>query len=99
MQVGEAKARSGGSRRWIMRAVEDSLSRLGTDYIDLYQFHRYDPDTPLAETLRELDDLVTQGKVRYIGHSNFTGWPHADAARTAAELGRESCRERVCQTG
>jgi aryl-alcohol dehydrogenase-like predicted oxidoreductase len=84
MQVGDDKSRSGGSRRWMMRAVEDSLSRLGTDYIDLYQLHRYDPETPLDETLRALDDLVTQGKVRYIGNSNFTGWQIADADWTAA---------------
>jgi aryl-alcohol dehydrogenase-like predicted oxidoreductase len=84
MQIGDDKARSGGSRRWIMRAVEDSLTRLGTDYIDLYQMHRYDPETPIDETLRALDDLVTQGKVRYIGNSNFTGWQIADADWTAA---------------
>ena len=84
MQIGDDKQRSGGSRRWIMRAVEDSLTRLGTDYIDLYQLHRYDADTPLDETLRALDDLVSQGKVRYIGNSNFTGWQIADADWTAA---------------
>jgi aryl-alcohol dehydrogenase-like predicted oxidoreductase len=84
MQIGDDKSRSGGSRRWIMRAVEDSLQRLGTDYIDLYQLHRYDADTPVDETLRALDDLVTQGKVRYIGNSNFTGWQIADADWTAA---------------
>ena len=84
MQVGDDTARSGGSRRWMMRAVEDSLKRLGTDYIDLYQLHRYDAETPLDETLRALDDLVTQGKVRYIGNSNFTGWQIADADWTAA---------------
>ena len=84
MQMGDDKARSGGSRRWMMRAVEDSLKRLGTDYIDLYQLHRYDAETPLDETLRALDDLVTQGKVRYIGNSNFTGWQIADADWTAA---------------
>jgi len=84
MQVGDDKSRAGGSRRWLMRAVEDSLQRLGTDYIDLYQLHRYDPETPVDETLRALDDLVTQGKVRYIGNSNFTGWQIADADWTAA---------------
>jgi aryl-alcohol dehydrogenase-like predicted oxidoreductase len=84
IQIGDDKSRSGASRRWIMRAVEDSLSRLGTDYIDLYQQHRYDPETPIDETLRALDDLVTQGKVRYIGNSNFTGWQVADADWTAA---------------
>jgi aryl-alcohol dehydrogenase-like predicted oxidoreductase len=84
MKIGDDERRRGGSRRWIMRAVEDSLTRLGTDYIDLYQFHAPDPDTPIDETLRALDDLVTQGKVRYIGNSNFTGWQIADADWTAA---------------
>jgi aryl-alcohol dehydrogenase-like predicted oxidoreductase len=84
MRIGDDPRRMGGSRRWIMRAVEDSLTRLGTDWIDLYQFHAPDPDTPIDETLRALDDLVTQGKVRYIGNSNFTGWQIADADWTAA---------------
>jgi aryl-alcohol dehydrogenase-like predicted oxidoreductase len=77
--MGQGPDKSGGSRRYVMRAVEDSLRRLGTDYIDLYQMHRFDPDTPIEETLSALDDLVTQGKVRYIGNSNFTGWQIADA--------------------
>lgn len=64
----------GASRYRIMRQVEASLKRLNTDYIDLYQVHRPDPRTPLDETLRALDDLVTQGKVRYIGCSNFEAW-------------------------
>jgi aryl-alcohol dehydrogenase-like predicted oxidoreductase len=72
-----------GSRRYIVRAVESSLRRLGTDHIDLYQIHRPDPDTPIAETLSALDDLVRSGKVRYIGSSNFAGWQVADAAWTA----------------
>jgi aryl-alcohol dehydrogenase-like predicted oxidoreductase len=84
MRIGDDERRKGGSRRWIMRAVEDSLTRLGTDYIDLYQFHQPDPDTPIDETLRALDDLVTQGKVRYIGNSNFSGWQIGDADWTAA---------------
>jgi aryl-alcohol dehydrogenase-like predicted oxidoreductase len=84
MRIGDDPRRMGGSRRWIMRAVEDSLTRLGTDYIDLYQFHAPDPDTPIDETLRALDDLVAQGKVRYLGNSNFTGWQIADADWTAA---------------
>ena len=63
--------KQGASRRYIMSAVEASLTRLKTDYIDLYQQHDYDPLTPLEETLRALDDLVRQGKVRYIGNSNF----------------------------
>lgn len=63
----------GGSRKFIMSAVEASLSRLGTNYIDLYQYHKPDGVTPIEETLRALEDLVTQGKVRYIGSSNFSG--------------------------
>jgi len=63
----------GASRKSIMKAVEESLKRLQTDYIDLYQIHAFDPDTPLEETLRALDDLVHSGKVRYIGCSNFSG--------------------------
>jgi aryl-alcohol dehydrogenase-like predicted oxidoreductase len=88
MRIGDDDTRKGGSRRWIMRAVEDSLTRLGTDWIDLYQFHQPDPDTPIDETLRALDDLVTQGKVRYLGNSNFTGWQIADAAWTARTQGK-----------
>jgi aryl-alcohol dehydrogenase-like predicted oxidoreductase len=84
MAVGGDARKKGGSRRWIMTAVEDSLRRLGTDWIDLYQFHAPDPETPIDETLRALDDLVTQGKVRYIGNSNFAGWQIADADWTAA---------------
>jgi aryl-alcohol dehydrogenase-like predicted oxidoreductase len=72
-----------GSRRYIHRAVENSLRRLRTDWIDLYQIHRPDPATPIEETLSALDDLVSQGKVRYLGHSNFSGWQVADAEWTA----------------
>ncbi len=82
--VGQDPKKRGGSRKWIMTAVEDSLRRLGTDYIDLYQHHRPDPDTPIDETLRALDDLVTQGKVRYLGNSNYSGWQIADADWSAA---------------
>jgi aryl-alcohol dehydrogenase-like predicted oxidoreductase len=84
LPMGREPWRRGGSRRWIMEAVEGSLKRLGTDYIDLYQLHRPDPDTPVDETLRALDDLVTQGKVRYIGSSNFAAWQIADADWTAS---------------
>lgn len=77
MKMGDGK--QGASRRYIMRAVEDSLRRLGTDYLDLYQVHTPDARTPIDETLRALDDLVRQGKVRYIGHSNFAGWQAAEA--------------------
>ncbi|MET0866141.1 MAG: aldo/keto reductase [Nakamurella sp.] len=68
-----------GSRRYIHRAVDNSLRRLRTDWIDLYQMHRPDPATPLEETLSALDDLVRAGKVRYLGNSNFHGWQVADA--------------------
>ena len=73
----------GGSRRYIVRAVEASLARLGTDHVDLLQMHMPDPETPLEETLRALDDLITAGKVRYIGNSNYAGWQIADADWTA----------------
>jgi 1-deoxyxylulose-5-phosphate synthase len=68
-----------GSRRYIRLAVESSLRRLQTDWIDLYQLHRPDPSTPIDETLAALDDLIREGKVRYIGHSNLSGWQIADA--------------------
>jgi len=68
-----------GSRRYIRRAVEASLRRLQTDWIDLYQLHQPDPLTPIEETLSALDDLIAEGKVRYIGHSNLAGWQIADA--------------------
>ena len=83
----EAGRLRGGSRRYIMSAVEASLKRLKTDWIDLYQMHRYDPATPIDETLRALDDLIHQGKVRYIGSSNFTAWQVVDAQWTAKHLG------------
>src|SRR5258708_15487004 len=78
--------KQGASRRYIMSAVEASLRRLKTDYIDLYQQHDYDPLTPLEETLRVLDDLIRQGKVRYIGNSNFPAWRIAEAEFTAREI-------------
>lgn len=73
-QMGDLPNDRGGSRYHIMNAVEDSLRRLQTDHIDLYQIHHFDPATPLDETLRTLDDLVRAGKVRYIGCSNFAAW-------------------------
>jgi aryl-alcohol dehydrogenase-like predicted oxidoreductase len=76
-----------GSRRYIVRAVESSLRRLRTDWIDLYQIHRPDPETPIEETLATLDDLVRAGKVRYLGSSNFVGWQVADAEWTARSRG------------
>jgi aryl-alcohol dehydrogenase-like predicted oxidoreductase len=82
-----AAAGAKGGRGYIMRAVEGSLRRLRTDYIDLYQIHTPDPATPIEETLTALSDLVAQGKVRYLGHSNFAGWQLANAAGAARELG------------
>jgi len=80
MQMDKEGVKKGGSRRYIMAAVEDSLRRLQTDWIDLYQLHAPDPLTPMDETLRALDDLVSSGKVRYIGCSNVPAWGVADAA-------------------
>ncbi len=78
-----------GSRRYIRKAVEASLRRLGTDWIDLYQLHRPDPQTPIEETLAALDELVRDGLVRYLGSSNFTGWQVVDADWTARAAGTE----------
>jgi len=78
--------KQGASRRYIMEAVEASLRRMKTDYIDLYQQHDYDPLTPIEETLRALDDLVRQGKVRYIGNSNFPAWRIAEAEHVARQI-------------
>ena len=77
----------GASRRYIMAAVEASLRRLGTDWIDLLQVHRADPLTPIEETLRALDDLVRHGKVRYIGCSNYAAWQVVEAVWTSRQCG------------
>ena len=82
-----ADRRGGASRKSVMQAVEASLRRLRTDWIDLYQLHRPDPATPIEETLRALDDLVRQGKVRFIGCSNMTAQQLAEAQDTAKRLG------------
>jgi len=79
-------SKQGASRRYIMSAVEASLRRLKTDYIDLYQQHDYDPLTPIEETLRALDDLIRQGKVRYLGNSNFPAWRIAEAEYVARAI-------------
>ncbi len=86
MGYGPAAGAKGG-RGYIMRAIEQSLRRLRTDHIDLYQIHTPDPDTPIEETLAALSELVTRGMVRYIGHSNFSGWQLAEAAGAARQLG------------
>jgi len=80
------RTKQGASRRYIMNAVEASLRRLKTDYIDLYQQHDYDELTPIDETLRALDDLIRQGKVRYIGNSNFPAWRVAEAEHVARAM-------------
>jgi len=85
MGYGPAAGARGG-RAYIRRAVEASLRRLRTDHIDLYQLHTPDPVTPIAETLAALHELVLEGKVRYLGHSNFAGWQLAEAVHVADEL-------------
>ena len=77
---------SGLSRKAILEQVDASLTRLGTDYVDLYQIHRFDPDTPVAETMEALHDVVKAGKVRYLGASSMFGWQFAKLQR-AAEMG------------
>jgi aryl-alcohol dehydrogenase-like predicted oxidoreductase len=96
MPMDEAGTKKGASRAYIMSAVEDSLARLKTDYIDLYQIHVPDPLTPLEETLRALDDLLRQGKVRYIGCSNHRAWQVVEAmwiSRTLGLSGFVSCQD------
>jgi aryl-alcohol dehydrogenase-like predicted oxidoreductase len=88
--MGDGPYERGGSRRWIYRAVEGSLERLGTDWIDLYQMHFPDASTPLGETLHALDYLVEQGKVRYVGCSNFAGWQIAESIWIARTNGYAS---------
>jgi aryl-alcohol dehydrogenase-like predicted oxidoreductase len=87
MPMNESGKEKGASRTYIMRAVEASLKRLKTDWLDLYQQHQPDALTPIEETLRALDDLIRQGKVRYIGSSNFASCQLADADWTAKQLG------------
>src|SRR5579884_1685916 len=87
IRVGTGPNDEGLSRRHILKAVEDSLRRLRTDWIDLYQAHSPDPDTPLEETLRAFDDLVRQGKVRYVGCSNYPAWQVALALGISERLG------------
>jgi aryl-alcohol dehydrogenase-like predicted oxidoreductase len=86
----DAGLKKGASRRYIISAVEDSLTRLKTDWIDLYQLHTPDPLTPMEETLRALDDLVSQGKVRYIGCSNVPAWQVVDSLWISRTSGLES---------
>ncbi|HUL29050.1 MAG TPA: aldo/keto reductase [Thermodesulfobacteriota bacterium] len=83
MPMAEGINDRGGSRWYIIRALEASLKRLQTDYVDLYQMHQPDPTTPIEESLRALDELVKSGKVRYIGCSNFAAWQLSDALWTS----------------
>lgn len=87
---GTQHQREGLSRRWVMQACEDSLRRLGVDHIDLYQVHWIDPQVPIEETLSALTDLVRQGKVRYLGCSNFTAWRLIEALWTSDRRHLES---------
>src|SRR5215831_16791380 len=85
--VGRGPNDSGLSRKHIMESAHNSLRRLQTDYVDLYQAHRYDHETPLEETLRAFDDLIRQGKVLYVGVSEWRADEIADALRIAGEMG------------
>lgn len=89
MPMGDGPNRSGGSRKWVMQAVEDSLRRLGTDYIDLYQMHRPSPTTDVEETLSALTDLIRQGKVRAIGSSSYSGSQIVEAQWVAKDRNLE----------
>jgi len=88
MAMDESPHHAGLSRRWIVSSIEHSLRRLGTDHVDLYQAHVPDPNTPMEEVLRAFDDLVSQGKVRYIGCSNFRAWQMARADALSERHGR-----------
>jgi aryl-alcohol dehydrogenase-like predicted oxidoreductase len=89
IQLSAGPHAAGLSRRWMIQAAEDSLRRLGTDYIDLFYAHRPDPSTPIEETLRAFDDLVRSGKVRYIGSSNYNAWEIARGIGISERLGLE----------
>ncbi len=86
-RMAEGPNGGGLSRKWMMRACEASLKRLGTDRIDLYYLHKEDPDTPLEETVRAMDDLIRAGKVLYYGVSNYRSWRVAELCRIADDLG------------
>ena len=87
------KPHDGGlSRRWILQACDDSLARLGTDYIDVYYLHKDDPDTPIAETVAAIGSLIACGKVRYFGVSNYRGWRIAGSGQRMRSAGRAGPR-------
>ena len=85
--MSDAPNMRGLGRKWLMRAIDDSLSRLQTDYVDIYYLHRPDHDTPMEETLGALKDIIAAGKARYFGLSNYRGWEHADVARLCQIMG------------
>jgi aryl-alcohol dehydrogenase-like predicted oxidoreductase len=87
--MGDEPNARGSSRVHLIRALEQSLVRLGTDYVDLYQMHRFDESTPMEELMRTLDDMVSSGKVRYIGASNFAAWQLCRCNDLASAMGRE----------
>ena len=86
-QIGDDPNRGGLSRRWVLQAAEESLRRLGTDFIDIYYLHKEDHSTPLEETVRAMGDLIRQGKVRYFGVSNYRAWRVAEICNICDRLG------------
>ncbi|MBL28335.1 MAG: NADP-dependent oxidoreductase [Rhodospirillaceae bacterium] len=85
--MGDDPHRRGASRKWVMQAIEESLTRLGTDYVDIYYLHKEDLSTPLDETVRALGDLIRAGKIRYFGLSNYRAWRHAEVIWLCRALG------------
>src|SRR5690348_12937173 len=86
-KIGEGANRGGLSRKWVLQAAEESLKRLGTDYIDVYYLHIEDHSTPLAETVRAMGDLLRQGKIRYFGVSNYRSWRVAEICNLCDRMG------------
>src|SRR5947209_5102819 len=93
--VGEDPNRRGVSRKWISRAIDESLERLGTDYVDIYYLHKDIADTPLEETASAMADVIAQGKARYFGVSNYRGWRIAELMHICRDLGLD--KPVVCQ--
>ena len=86
-KMGDDETARGLSRRWLTRAIDGSLSRLGVDYVDIYYLHREDADTPLEETVAAVGEIIAAGKARYFGLSNFRAWRHAEVVRLCDSLG------------